>query len=126
MAKRFTYKPLPTVQHYRHKLLKGFAVSMSIISFSLGLGIVGYHFLGHLNFIDSLLNASMILTGMGPVNAMTNTAGKIFASFYALYSGLAFLVIVGFTFAPAYHRFMHRFHLSLDEDDENKDLNQPA
>ncbi|RYD77650.1 MAG: two pore domain potassium channel family protein [Sphingobacteriales bacterium] len=114
------HKPLPPATHYHNKLLRGFAVSMFIIFLSLGLGIAGYHFFGHLNFVDSLLNASMILTGMGPVNPMTSIAGKIFASIYALYSGLAFLVIVGFTFAPAYQRFMHRFHLSIEDTDEEE------
>ena len=99
-------------------------ISMLILCFSIGIGILGYHDLGHLAWIDSLLNASMILTGMGPVDHMDTDAGKLFASFYALFSGVAFLTFVGVLFAPVYHRFLHRFHLSeedmQDEPEERK------
>jgi len=84
---------------------------MGIIAGSLGIGILGYRFLEHFNWIDALLNASMILGGMGPVGELKTTAGKIFASFYALYSGLIVLVAAGVIFAPVLHRFLHRFHL---------------
>jgi len=79
------------------------------------MGITGYHFLAHLSWLDSLLNASMILGGMGPVNALTNTSAKVFASAYALFSGLAFIVIMGIFFAPIMHRMLHTFH--MDERD---------
>jgi hypothetical protein len=82
-----------------------------IISFSLLIGVVGYHYVAHLNWIDSLLNASMILTGMGPVNAMDSDNAKIFASLYSLYSGVAFLSTIGIMLAPALHRLMHIIHL---------------
>ena len=82
---------------------------------SLGIGILGYHLLENLSWIDSLLNASMILGGMGPVAVVKTDAGKIFASAYALFSGVVFLVVVGLVFAPLIHRALHRFH--LDEDD---------
>ncbi len=65
----------------------------------------------NLSWIDSLLNASMILGGMGPVNEIHSNTGKIFASFYALFSGIIFLIIVGLIFAPIYHRFLHKFHI---------------
>ena len=65
----------------------------------------------HLNFIDSLLNASMILTGMGPVNPMPTNAAKLFASLYSLYSGVAFLTVMGVFLAPVIHRFMHKLHI---------------
>ena len=83
--------------------------------FSLLIGMVGYHFLESLSWIDSLLNASMILGGMGPVNPLQTDAGKIFASFYALYSGIILLASVGILVTPIFHRFMHRFHLELEE-----------
>jgi hypothetical protein len=83
--------------------------------FSLGIGMAGYHFLESLSWLDSLLNASMILGGMGPVNPLQTAAGKIFASFYALYSGVVLLAAVGILVAPIFHRFLHRFHLAEDK-----------
>ena len=73
-------------------------------------GIVGYHWIGGLAWIDSLLEASMILGGMGPVNQVTTTGGKIFASGYALFSGLAFIALIGIVLAPVVHRMLHMFH----------------
>jgi hypothetical protein len=78
---------------------------------SLGIGILGYRFLGGLNWVDALLNASMILGGMGPVDALRTDSGKVFASVYALYSGVAFLVVAGVMFTPVFHRLLHHFHL---------------
>ncbi|MGZ9222128.1 MAG: hypothetical protein ACXW4Q_08470, partial [Anaerolineales bacterium] len=69
-----------------------------------------------LSWIDSPLNASMILGGMGPVNELRTNAGKVFASFYALYSGIILLASVGVLAAPIFHRFMHRFHLEFEDD----------
>ena len=66
---------------------------------------------------STLVNASMLLGGMGPVDALHTTAGKLFASFYALYSGMVFLVAVGIIFAPVFHRILHRFHLESGADD---------
>jgi hypothetical protein len=74
----------------------------------LGIGVVGYHIVAHLSWIDSLLNASMILGGMGPVDTLKTDASKIFASFYALFSGLAFVGIVSVLLAPFVHRLLHR------------------
>ena len=82
---------------------------------SLLLGMAGYHALEKLSWIDSFLNASMLLGGMGPVNPPQTAAGKLFAGMYALYAGLAFLVGVGIIFAPVFHRILHRFHWSDSE-----------
>ncbi len=82
-----------------------------MLAVSLAIGILGYYFIAGLSFVDSLLNASMILTGMGPVNAMMDAQSKVFASFYALYSGVAFLSVIGVFIAPFVHRFMHKIHL---------------
>ncbi len=90
-------------------------VALGIIAGSLVLGILGYHFLEGLSYIDALVNAAMLLGGMGPVNELHTTAGKLFASFYALYSGIIFLVSVGVILAPLYHRFLHRFHLEIED-----------
>jgi hypothetical protein len=78
---------------------------------SLALGVCGYHFPEGLPWIDALLNASMILGGMGPVDPLRTAGGKLFASFYALYSGLAIISIAGLLIAPLVHRAMHKFHL---------------
>jgi len=96
---------------YLRRLIGHASVAFSIMFCSLAVGILGYHFLGGLSWIDSLLNASMILGGMGPIAELQTTAAKIFASFYALFSGIVFLVIAGILIAPVAHRFLHRLHL---------------
>ena len=89
--------------------------SILLLIFSLGIGVIGYHFLADLGWVDSLLNASMILTGMGPVNPMISTEAKLFSSFYALFSGVAFLSIAAVMFAPLIHRFLHKLQIDLEE-----------
>ncbi len=84
--------------------------ALGIVAFGLGIGVVGYHFIAHLSWVASLLNASMILGGMGPVDPLPTNAAKIFASCYALFSGLAFIGIVSVLLAPFAHRMLHRFH----------------
>jgi hypothetical protein len=84
---------------------------------SLALGTCGYHLLERLPWVDALLNASMILGGMGPVDPIRTTAGKLFASFYALYSGLAIISIAGLLLAPLVHRFLHKFHIESERED---------
>ena len=79
------------------------------------IGMAGYHWLAGLGWVDALLNASMILGGMGPVNPLTNTGAKVFASVYALFSGLVFIAIMGILFAPMVHRLLHTFHMEDDE-----------
>ena len=79
------------------------------------IGISGYVLFEDMSFIDATLNAAMILGGMGPVSELHTTAGKLFASFYAIFSGVGFIGATGVIFAPLYHRFFHQFHLSLEE-----------
>ncbi len=83
----------------------------------LAIGILGYHFLERLSWLDSLLNASMILGGMGPVAELQTRAGKVFASLYAIFSGIFFLVVAGIVIAPIFHRILHRLHLDEDIDE---------
>ncbi len=91
----------------------------AILLFALGLGVLGYHFIAKLHWIDALLNASMILTSMGPVDLLTSDAAKLFASFYALFSGLIFVTVMAVTLAPVLHRILHKFHIDeTDFDDE--------
>ena len=93
-------------------------IAACIVIGSLGFGMVGYHLLERLPWIDSFLNASMLLGGMGPVSQLQTPAGKLFAGLYALYSGIVFLVTAGVVMAPVLHRFMHHFH--LEEEDKKR------
>ncbi len=106
-------KPLLSRRQFIRRQTKYALFSMAILVFSIGIGTVGYHFCGQLSWIDSFLNASMILTGMGPVDHLSTNAGKIFSALYALFSGISFLTFVAVLFTPAYHRFLHKFHLTL-------------
>lgn len=110
-----TQKPLASRKKFISRLLRFGAYSLFVLSFSLGLGIFGYHFIAHLSWVDSLLNAAMILTGMGPVNPMDDDAAKVFSSFYALFSGVAFLTFTAVMFAPIAHRFLHKLSIDLDD-----------
>jgi hypothetical protein len=114
---------LPRIEFFRRLAIHA-GIGIAIIGGSLGIGILGYHFIGGMAWIDSLLNASMILGGMGPVDAITSNAAKVFASFYALYSGIAFLLTVGIMIAPAAHRILHRFHLETEEDVAREEADQ--
>lgn len=109
-------QPLLTPREFLVRQVIYLLIAIGIIASSLLLGILGYHFFEGLAWIDALVNAAMLLGGMGPVNELHTTAGKLFASFYALYSGIVFLVSVGVILAPLYHRFLHRFHLEIEED----------
>ena len=95
--------------------------ALTIILLSLAIGVLGYHFLGRLSWIDALVNSAMLLGGMGPVNSLQTIAGKLFASFYALFAGLIFLIIVGVMLAPLFHRFLHRFNLELAPEEGTSD-----
>ena len=88
--------------------------SLALLGFSLGIGVVGYHYTNELNWLDSLLNASMILTGMGPVDPMKSDTAKWFASFYSIFSGVVFLSTVAVFLSPIVHRFLHKIHVSED------------
>jgi hypothetical protein len=107
--------PLLPRHHFLLRVLGYVAVATVLIGAALGLGVLGYHHLGGLPWIDALVNASMILGGMGPVDPIASDAGKLFASFYALFSGLVFISVIGIVLAPAAHRALHLFH--LDEED---------
>jgi hypothetical protein len=109
-------KPLLPAREYLRRQLAHFAVSMTLLFGSLLLGILGYHYLGYRGWVDSLESAAMILGGMGQIGDLPTTAGKVFASIYALYSGMVFLIAAAVLFAPMFHRFLHRFHLEQESD----------
>ena len=113
-------KPLLSRRDFLYRQARFFGFSFSILAVSMGIGVVGYHTLCGLSWVDSFLNASMILTGMWPVDKVTGSGGKLFAAFYALFSGVAFLSFAAVLFAPLFHRFLHKFHLSMDEEDDKE------
>ncbi len=108
-------QPLAHPRVFLKRLALSVSVGLGLVAFSLFAGMVGYHVLVDLPWVDSFLNASMILSGMGPIANPRTSAGKLFAGFYALYSGLVLIVIAGVIFAPIIHRFFHRFHLQLEK-----------
>lgn len=112
-------QPLLSRRDYIYRQLRYFGYGTLIISISLMLGTAGYCYFGDLSFVDGFYNASMILTGMGPVTPLKTDAAKLFSSFYALYSGVAFLSIAAVLLAPAIHRFLHVLNLDTGEDREN-------
>ena len=110
---------------YRRRLFTSGSVGLGLIAVSLAVGICGYWGFEHLDFVDAFLNAAMILSGMGPLFNPQTTGGKLFAGFYALYSGFAVLAIAAIMFAPVLHRVMHRFHLEGQEAGEDKPPTKP-
>ncbi len=109
-------KPLISRSKFISRQLRYTGFSLIVLIFSIGIGTAGYHFWGELAWIDSFLNAAMILTGMGPVDHLNTYEGKLFAAFYALFSGISFLTFVAVLFAPIYHRFLHRLHLNIEDE----------
>ena len=107
-----TLLPFPL---FMRRVARWTALAIAVIVVSLVVGVCGYHYIDGMSWIDSLLNASMILGGMGPVDPLKTTGGKIFASAYALYSGLALIVVVGLMLTPIIHRVMHQFHMEYKE-----------
>jgi len=114
--KQSRFKKLPARKHFLTKLVKNFLLAMGLLVASLLIGIWGYHHYMNLGFADSLINASMILSGMGPVDHADTNGAKIFASFYAIYSGIAFISSMAFLFIPIVHRFLHKMHLEIESD----------
>ncbi|MDX1937458.1 MAG: hypothetical protein SFU21_10070 [Flavihumibacter sp.] len=104
-------QPLANKQIYYQRFLKNLIVAMGILAACLLLGVLGYHYTDDIEWLDALHNASMILSGMGPVVTIHSAAGKWFSSFYALFSGVVFITNIGIILAPAIHRFFHRLHL---------------
>jgi ABC-type phosphate transport system permease subunit len=109
-------QPVLSRTAYLRRQIRFAALALSLVGGSLVIGVLGYHVFEGLDWLDALVNSSMILGGMGPVNELHTVAGKLFASFYALYSGMIFLIAIGVLSAPLLHRFLHTFHLELDAD----------
>lgn len=105
---------LPRSAFYR-RMARSLLLGFSLLAFALGLGMMGYHFLERLGWLDAFANAAMILSGMGPLAPLQTSAGKLFAGCYALFSGLLFISVAGIILAPLGHRLMHKFHLEAAE-----------
>ncbi len=106
--------PLLPLRLFFLRVLRYLMIGLGAIAFSLGMGMCGYHFYEGLSWVDAFVNAAMILSGMGPLDQLHTFAGKVFAGFYALYSGLVFIIILGIILAPVLHRLYHQFHKSME------------
>ena len=113
--------PLPPPRHFIRKFAGNLSFAAVLVFASLAMGAVGYHVTQGLPWIDAVLNASMILTGMGPVDPLTHNSAKLFATFYALFSGIVFLTTAALILIPVGHRVLHRFHLELESADQPAD-----
>jgi hypothetical protein len=112
------HQPLLPMRDYLQRLFRNGVLALLVLFVALLIGVLGYRWLGGLGWIDAFYNASMILGGMGPVASLEGHDGaKIFASLYALFSGVAFLTSVAILLAPAYHRFIHHFHLDAEREE---------
>ena len=105
------HQPLASRAHFTRRVIRHGTLASAVMAAALLIGILGYHFLGPFSWIDSYLNAAMILGGMGPVNPLQTPVAKLFAGTYALFAGLVFITISGIILAPFLHRLMHLFHL---------------
>jgi hypothetical protein len=100
---------------FLRRWLRYIGFSAVMLTGALAIGVGGYHWVAGLGWVDSLLNASMILGGMGPVDELKTRAAKLFAAFYALFSGLVFVLLMGIVLAPLAHRMLHKFHLAEED-----------
>jgi hypothetical protein len=106
-----------SLPHFLFRLGRYGLFALGLIVFSVLIGTIGYYHFGKISWLDSFHMACMILTGMGPVVEMTSTSAKLFSSFYALYSGVAFLSITAVFFAPIIHRLLHILHVEQDDNE---------
>jgi hypothetical protein len=105
------YKTLLPRRQFFARVARHVLMGLGLVAVCLTVGMWGYHTFEKMAWIDAFVNASMILSGMGPVTELKTDAGKFFAGCYALFSGLAFIVFIGVIFAPVIHRALHKFHL---------------
>ncbi len=108
---------LASVEVFAKRIAVSIGSAALLVLVALFGGIAGYHWLAGFAWIDSLLEASMILGGMGPINQLPNDAAKVFASFYALFSGLVFIAVMGLVLSPIAHRMLHKFHIEVGNAD---------
>ena len=111
-------KPLLPRRIYLQRVARNACLGVGFVVGALFLGMLGYHTLEKLSWVDSFVNAAMILSGMGPVSTLQTDAGKIFAGCYALFSGFALITILGIVFAPVVRRFLHKYHLEFGDNEK--------
>jgi hypothetical protein len=109
-------RPMTSRDEFRAHLRRKGLIGVAVLAASLALGAIGYHLTEGTPWLDATLNASMLLAGEGPIGDLHSAAGKVFATFYALFSGIAFVTAVGVIGAPVLHRFLHRVHLDITEE----------
>jgi hypothetical protein len=113
MLNRFEHRGQPMISRkaFVLRMLRHGGIAFVIVGLSLVIGTAGFHYLAGQDSIDAFLNSAMLLGGMGPVGEIQSTEGKIFASFFALFAGLVFILVLALISAPIFHRLIHRFHL---------------
>jgi len=114
-------KPLLPRSEFIKRMVYFASLSAGFVIFSLFMGMVGYRITENFSWVDAFVNAAMLMGGMGPVGELHTNAGKIFAGVYAMYCGLVLIIAVSFLIAPVFHRFLHRFHLEIDETTSRKE-----
>jgi len=110
------HQPLLSFNLFLLRLLKFILFGLFLVYIALFIGMWGYHTYEGMSWLDAFVNASMILSGMGPLSPLHTDAGKLFAGFYSLFSGLFFMVLMGILFAPCLHRFLHKMHLAKNDE----------
>jgi hypothetical protein len=103
-------QPVAPLHRYVRRQLRSLGIGLVFIAIGLYIGMLGYHYIVGLSWVDAYENAAMILSGMGPIASPSSFAGKVFSGSYALFSGIAVLAIAGVIAAPLVHRFLHRLH----------------
>jgi hypothetical protein len=111
-------RPLAPRAEFLRRVIRGAVIAFGAVAAGLALGAAGYHYYEGLSWLDATLNASMLLAGEGPIAPPHTTGGKLFATFYAIFSGVLFITAISTMLAPVAHRFLHRFHLEIAEDDD--------
>ena len=107
--------PLASPKVFRQRVIKSGSFALIVFSIAISIGISGYHFIADMSWVDSFLNASMILGGMGEVSALHTDAAKIFAGCYALFSGVTFLSSMAIFLSPVVHRILHKLHVDVND-----------
>jgi hypothetical protein len=113
------HQPMISRRRFALRLWQHFLVAVGLVAVSLGVGMLGYRVLAHFSWIDSFLNATMLLGGMGPVGDIPTDSGKLFAGLYALYAGLVLIAASALILTPVLHRVFHRLHLESGKEKES-------
>lgn len=113
-----------SLSRFAWRMVLFFGVAVGLLIMALLIGVAGYHWIAGFSIVDAILDASMILTGMGPVGELNSTPAKLFASGYAIFSGVVFITVMGVLLTPIFHRVLHKFH--VDESDVSQEAKPPT